>query len=71
MNRYLGGVVNGLLVVAIGVILLLNNLGLISVDLWTLVTQYWPLLLILAGLNIIFFGRSYIGLGVFILVIMV
>lgn len=66
-RRYVGGVVNGLLVVAIGVILLLHNLGYISWDLWTAVLKLWPLLLILGGLNIIFFGRSYIGLGVFII----
>ena len=70
-RRYVGGVVNGLLVVAVGVILLLHNLGYISWDLWTAVLKLWPLLLILGGLNIIFFGRSYIGLGGLILVALV
>ncbi|MHB0884470.1 MAG: LiaI-LiaF-like domain-containing protein [Bacillota bacterium] len=70
-RRYVGGVVNGLLVVAVGVILLLHNLGYISWDLWTAILKLWPLLLILGGLNIIFFGRSYIGLGVLILVAVV
>ncbi|MHB8926476.1 MAG: toast rack family protein [Bacillota bacterium] len=71
MNRHAGGIVNGLLVLAIGVVLLLHNLGYLQWDLWTAVAKLWPLLLIIAGLNIIFFGRSYIGLGVVILVILV
>lgn len=71
MNRYIGGIVNGLLIIAVGVVLLLSNLGYLTIDFWTLLTRFWPLLLVLAGLNIIFFGRSYIGLGMLILIVLV
>jgi hypothetical protein len=50
-----------ILLVGLGVVLLLGNLGLIpQVNYWSL-TQLWPLLLIVIGLDIIFGRRSTLG----------
>lgn len=51
----------GGLIVAIGFILLLNNLGLTSIGLGSLITTYWPVVLILLGFDLLgseFFGRK-------------
>lgn len=43
-----------LLLIAVGVLLLLSNLGVVSGDVWSLIWQFWPLLLIVIGLDSIF-----------------
>ena len=42
-----------LFLIVIGVILLLNNYGLITVNIWNLLATYWPVLLILYGLSLL------------------
>jgi len=66
-HRRSGGWGFGLLLVFIGVILLLNNLGIVSWDFWNYVWPVWPLLLVLIGLRIVF-GRGWVG-NVIILII--
>ena len=46
-----------LLLIFLGVIFLLNNFGILSWDIWNIVWRFWPLLLILAGLQLVM-GRS-------------
>ncbi|MEW6661944.1 MAG: LiaF transmembrane domain-containing protein [Bacillota bacterium] len=41
----------GLLIIAFGTVLLLNNLGLTSIDAGSLISRFWPLILIYWGLN--------------------
>lgn len=43
----------GLIVIAVGVVLLLNNLGIVPWSYWQEAWKYWPVLVILAGLSII------------------
>ena len=43
------GVVLSLLLVALGVVLLLNNLGLLRWSVWRWIAHLWPLVLILGG----------------------
>lgn len=40
--------------IIIGVILLLNSLGIANFNFWSFLSQFWPLLLVIGGLNIIF-----------------
>lgn len=46
-----------LFLITLGVIFLLNNFGLLSWSIWTMLWKFWPVFLILAGLRIIL-GRS-------------
>lgn len=52
-----GSIAVPLLLIAAGVILLLNNLGRLPWAVWDLLAKLWPVLLIALGLDILF-GRS-------------
>lgn len=52
-HRRGNGVTGGLLILAAGIILLLNNLGTIPWTFWDYVAPFWPVLLILLGLKIV------------------
>ena len=54
------GVTGAILLITIGVIVLLNNLDILSVNLLSLV-RFWPVILILIGLDIILGRRSALG----------
>jgi hypothetical protein len=49
-----------IILIAVGVLFLLSNLGVLEIDFWNL-WRLWPVLLILAGLEIILGRRSMIG----------
>jgi hypothetical protein len=57
-NKRRGSVVFPTLLIALGAIVLLNNLGTLDLDLWDLALHTWPLLLIISGLDILLWGRS-------------
>jgi hypothetical protein len=44
----------GMLIICIGITLLLNNIGYVSSSVWNDIISYWPVLLIIAGINVIF-----------------
>jgi hypothetical protein len=46
-----------LLLICLGALLLLNNLGLVSWDIWPVILQFWPLALVLLGLQALISGR--------------
>lgn len=52
-----GGGVGALILIVFGITFLLNNFGYLSWNVWQLLWKAWPLLLILAGLQILI-GRS-------------
>ena len=52
-ERNESGVVFGVLLLLSGTVLLLNSVGLVPWDAWQDLTKFWPLLLILGGLQII------------------
>lgn len=54
------------LLIAVGSLLLLNNFGIISWDVWEMLWKFWPILIILLGLQLIFGKR---GAGRFIVTI--
>jgi hypothetical protein len=53
------GVIAAVLI-SLGVILLLNNLGIISWNIWNSLFQFWPIILILFGLEIIL-GKNWLS----------
>ncbi|NPV53970.1 MAG: cell wall-active antibiotics response protein [Firmicutes bacterium] len=56
-----GSVLFGLLIVAVGVIWLLNNLGITSIDMGELFSTYWPVLLIIWGIDALTRGSTWSG----------
>lgn len=73
-NAPRGGLLWPFLLVGLGLVLLLNNLGVTAVDVWELLVRYWPLLLIAGGIDILFLRSGVWGsllAGVLILAILV
>jgi hypothetical protein len=56
-----GGVVGPVILISLGVIFLLNNLGLLDWGVWQSVLRLWPVLLIAAGLDLLIGRRSALG----------
>ncbi len=56
-----GGLVGPLLLIAFGVIFLLNNLGMLGWGVWEMILRLWPVLLVAAGLDLLFGRRSVLG----------
>jgi LiaI-LiaF-like transmembrane region/Cell wall-active antibiotics response LiaF, C-terminal len=53
--------VGPLILITIGVLFLLANLGMLPLTFWEIAARFWPLILILIGLEIIIGRRSMIG----------
>ncbi|WP_299029322.1 DUF5668 domain-containing protein [uncultured Thermanaerothrix sp.] len=56
-----------LLLIAVGVIFLLNNLEVIRVNGWEIVLRYWPVLFIIGGLDHLYQGKGWTWGGISIL----
>jgi len=50
-----------LILITVGVVLLLNNVGVIEGDMWGTILQLWPLLLIAIGLDGVYRGEGLVG----------
>jgi hypothetical protein len=48
----------GIAVIALGVIMILNNFGVLSINLGELISDYWPLLLVIWGVDMILPGAG-------------
>lgn len=60
-RRYgIGGAIFPLILITIGLIFLLNNFNIVSWDVWATIWRFWPVLIIISGLSLIF-GRTRIG----------
>lgn len=59
--RRRGGLVGPICLVGLGVILLLNNLGVLSYSIWTLLLEIWPVLLVAVGIDLLVGRRSAWG----------
>ncbi|HBV89112.1 DUF5668 domain-containing protein [Desulfosporosinus sp.] len=57
MRRISDSLSRGLLLIALGIIFFLLNYGYLSWGLWTHVIDLWPLILILAGIGLLFNQR--------------
>ena len=53
-------IVGALILITVGILLLLNNLNLVPWSIWQDLWQFWPVLLILWGVQMVF-GPSLIG----------
>jgi hypothetical protein len=60
-----------ILLIGLGVLLLLSNMGVLTVDVWQLIFRFWPVLLIAAGLDILFGRRSGVGAIIAVVVLVV
>jgi len=58
-----------LILIGLGVIFLLNNLGVLDWDVWLLIGQLWPLLLIAVGVDVLLGRRSGWGAVLSLLII--
>lgn len=56
-----GGIVGPLILIALGAVLLLNNLGLLEWSVWEVLLRLWPVILIAAGLDMVLGRRSLWG----------
>ena len=55
--------------ISLGAIVLLNNLNVIDWNIWLVLTRLWPLLLVVAGLDLIFGRRSGIWASILIIIV--
>jgi hypothetical protein len=53
--------VGPVILIGLGIVLLLNNLGILDWDVWDVVFRLWPVLLIAAGLEVLIGRRSALG----------
>jgi hypothetical protein len=56
-----GGLVGPAILIGLGVVFLLNNLGVLSWSIWETLLRLWPVLLVAAGLDLILGRRSIWG----------
>lgn len=54
-------IIGPLILITVGVLFLLANMGMLPFTFWELAVRFWPILLILIGLEIIFGRRSLLG----------
>lgn len=59
--RRRSGLVGPIILVGLGILFLLNNLGLLSWAIWPALVRLWPLLLIAIGLDLLIGRRSALG----------
>lgn len=50
-----------ILLIGIGTLLLLNNLGIVAWNTWNLIWRFWPLVLVAVGIDVLFGQRSTLG----------
>jgi hypothetical protein len=56
-----GSLVGPIILIGLGLVFLLNNLGMVSWDVWDTIARFWPILLIAIGLDILIGRRSILG----------
>ncbi len=59
-HRSRGSGVWGLVLLFVGVTLLLNNIGVVSKEIWIYVFPFWPIILIMIGIRLMF-GHSRVA----------
>lgn len=67
VRQHRGSIIGPLILITIGVLFLLANFGYINTSFWLLLVQFWPLILILLGLELLL-GRSWQGQVIVLLV---
>ena len=70
-NRYRRPSITGpIILIALGVIFLLNNLSLVELNVWDIIVRFWPILLIAVGLDILIGHRSAWGAAIVLVVVL-
>lgn len=69
-RRYRPGIAGPVLLIGLGVIFLLNNMGLLQWSVWDVVLRLWPLLLVAWGLDLLLGRRSAWGAAVALIIIL-
>jgi hypothetical protein len=64
-----GGLVFPILLIGIGIVFLLQNLGWVNVSIWDVAVRFWPVLLIAVGIDVLIGRRSAIGSLIGLLII--
>jgi hypothetical protein len=57
--------------IGLGLVFLLNNLEVVSWDVWTVIMRMWPLLLVAIGIDLLFGRRSGVGAAISAVLILV
>lgn len=60
-RRGRGSIVGPVILIGLGVVFLLNNLGILDWSVWDVIIRLWPVLLVAAGLDILIGRRSVLG----------
>jgi hypothetical protein len=60
-RRRRGSLVGPLILIGLGVVFLLNNLGILSWSVWEVIFRLWPILLVAIGLDLLIGRRSTLG----------
>ena len=58
-----------IILIALGVIFLLNNLGIVDVNIWAVLARWWPLILIAIGVELLLGNRRRGATGVAVLIV--
>lgn len=69
-GRRRGSLIGPLVLIGLGIVFLLNNLGVVDWDIWQILFRLWPILLIAAGLDLVIGRRSALGTVVVLLVVL-
>ena len=56
-----GGLVGPILLIGLGLIILMNNLGILNLSVWNVLFRLWPLILIAMGVDFLIGRRSILG----------
>ena len=59
-HHHEGGISWALFLLTVGIVLLLNNFGILSWNVWSILWRFWPIFLIIIALQMIL-GRSWIS----------
>lgn len=64
------GIFGGIILITVGIIFLLNNFGLLPWSVWSILWRFWPLFLILGGLEILL-GNNWFARFIFSLLTLI
>jgi hypothetical protein len=68
-RRYKSSIVLPSILIIVGVLILLYNLGLVDLKIWVIIARFWPLILIALGIELIM-GRGSISRSILLLVVL-
>lgn len=69
-RRFRPGIAGPILLIGLGVVFLLNNMGLLGWSVWDVILRLWPLLLVAWGLDLLLGRRSAWGAAVALVIIL-